>query len=645
MKERIKILHLEDNDADAELICYMLEQGEIDADIHQANGKESFLSKLEETNYDLIISDYSIPQFDGLKALVKAKEKNKNIPFIFCSGTIGEERAVQCLQLGAMDYVIKDRMDRLVPAVNRALRLITEIKKKEKAEAELSQIRLAVENTSETIFVTDANYVLQYINPSFTKMYGWLPEEIIGKQTPNILKSNKHDEIFYKKLKKLLKEGKPFTLEVSNKTKDGKHVEIKNMINPIINSNIIIGYVCVQTDITLKKLQELELMRAKHEAEEMSKLKSYFLSNISHEMRTPLISILGFSEILKDELMNEKHINYINHIYESGTRLKNTISSILSLHNLENEKQEINNTKLDLLMFLEKITKRFRRDADKKGLSLNTSINCKEAWSNTDQELLSKVLTNVLDNAIKFTHKGSVTMSLSTETDHDSYYAIIKIIDTGVGIPDDKLNNLFVPFRQVSEGLDRAYEGMGLGLYIAKHTLELLHGKIQIHSKIQSGTQVQITLPILPFENEIEKKIDMRKTTIEETDPDVQSDKPNVLLVEDNESNRMIFNRFLNNDFIVDSAEDGISAISKAELKQYDLILMDINLGPGIDGIETFHRISKLPNYTNVPVIAVTAYAMKHDKQKFLEHGFTDYIQKPVMKDELISLIKSHNVF
>ena len=149
LKEKINILHLEDNDLDAELISTMLEQGDFQAGIYQVKTREAYLEEIENKDYDLIISDYSLPEFDGLRALIEAKKKNKFIPFIFCSGTIGEERAVQCLQLGAMDYVIKDRIDKLVPAVTRAMKLVSEIRKKEKAEADLTKIRFAVDQTNE----------------------------------------------------------------------------------------------------------------------------------------------------------------------------------------------------------------------------------------------------------------------------------------------------------------------------------------------------------------------------------------------------------------------------------------------------------------------------------------------------------------
>lgn len=641
MQEHIRILHLEDNDADAELIKTMLEHGGIQAEIKQVRSKETYVEEVENQDYDLVISDYSIPQFDGIKALIEAKRKNKYIPFIFCSGTIGEERAVQCLQLGAMDYVLKERLDRLVPAVNRAMRLVTEIKKKEKAENELAKIKLAVENTGEAIFVTDPNEIILYINPSFTKMYGWEPDEVVGKHTPGILKSDKHDESFFQEFSENLKKRKPFSVELINKKKDGELIEIRNMVSPVIDKkNNLTGYVAIQTDISLRKMQERELIRAKHEAEEMSKLKSYFLSNISHEMRTPLISILGFSELLLDELENKEHKEAAKYIYESGNRLKTTINSILSLENIEKDKIEINTRKFNLIKLLNEITGNFKKAAEKKNLVLEKQFENEEVWLNSDASLLGKAFNNILDNAVKFTKNGTVSISVSTYKEDNLQFALVKIADSGVGISEDKLKQVYNPFRQESEGLDRSYEGMGLGLYITKQTLELLNGNINIESKIGEGTQVEVTLPVLPMEEEIIEKIEQQKSEAAEPKETYEAYRPKVLLVEDNEGNRLVFNRYLRDDFVVDNAEEGVTAISKAELKQYDMILMDINLGPGIDGIETFRRIRELPGYKDIPVIAITAYAMKSDKEKFLNYGFTDYLKKPVLKDELLSSLK-----
>jgi CheY-like chemotaxis protein len=186
--------------------------------------------------------------------------------------------------------------------------------------------------------------------------------------------------------------------------------------------------------------------------------------------------------------------------------------------------------------------------------------------------------------------------------------------------------------------MSRPFEGMGLGLSISKQLVELLHAQISIESKLDKGTIVKIKLQAIPDENKLSASINSLKNKIAEPLPN-SNGKPKILMVEDNSGNRTLFTRYLEKDFDLDIAENGISGIAKADTKQYSLILMDINLGPGIDGIETLKRIRALPNYSYVPIIAVTAYAMPWDKQKFLDYGFDDYLQKPLDRNELIEKI------
>ncbi len=382
-----------------------------------------------------------------------------------------------------------------------------------------------------------------------------------------------------------------------------------------------------------------ELSIALEKADEMNQVKSYFLSNISHEMRTPLISILGFSEFLIEEQQNIEHKEYARHILEGAQRLQTTINSILTMQVLEKKKIEVTPQRFNIVTLIKKIFSKYEKKAVKKKLHIKTIFDYDELWVNSDPSLLEKAIDNLLDNSLKFTKRGGITISCSMQADQNHTFAVIKIADSGIGISTDRIVKIFEPFRQASEGLCREYEGMGLGLHLTRQIVGLLHGQIGIKSEIGKGTIVGIKIPAIPFEKEIKIKVDIRKKTITEIQNEMKSEKPFVLLVEDNEGNCKILNRYLSNDFIVDEAEDGITGIAKAESKQYDLILMDINLGPGIDGVETFQQIREIVNYKSTPVVALTAYAMKEDKQKFLELGFTAYMQKPVVKEELIMLI------
>jgi CheY-like chemotaxis protein len=213
-------------------------------------------------------------------------------------------------------------------------------------------------------------------------------------------------------------------------------------------------------------------------------------------------------------------------------------------------------------------------------------------------------------------------------------------MDTGVGIDPYKIKNILEPFRQESEGLSRSFEGMGLGLSIAKQLIDILNGEIKIKSEIGSGTTVSLKFPIIESNQDFTKRIGFKRKTIYEEEFRTTNGKQSILMVEDNDNVRLLFNKYLDKEFSVREALDGVSAIVMAELFNYDIILMDINLGAGIDGIETFKQIRKLPNCKDIPVIALTAYGTLSDRPKFLDLGFCEYIQKPVDRKDLISTIK-----
>jgi len=758
MEQNITILHLEDNDHDAELIKEILELGEIEANVIRAKNRDEFIEHVEKMDFDLIISDYNLPQYDGLKALLLVKKKDKSIPFVFCSGAIGEERAVQCLQLGATDYVLKERIDKLVPAVKRTIALVAEQKERKKNEelfkilvqnlndsvsitdydgnvlfmnrytsplfelpkdgsikelnvasfihpdsmpsvmeivnklkkenfysltelkaltfnkvekyieakgsiidwngkkvalnvirditdrkksySELLTIRSAVQQASEAIFITDERGIINYVNPSFTKLYGWQPEEVLGKYSPNILKSGEHSAEFYTDLWRKLLAKQPLVLEMINKTKDGKKIDVKNIISPIAQNNTVIGFLATQTDITLRKLHEKEILMAKKEAEEMSKLKSYFLSNISHEMRTPLISILGFSEILLNEVKDEEHKEAASHILNSGKRLIETINSILTLQNIEKEKIEISRITLNLSRIIGNVLLKFKTAVEQKGLKIVTRLD-NNIVLNTDSELLKKIICAILDNSIKITKKGEIKIESYSSNENGISNAYIKISDTGIGIATEKINQIFKLFRQESEGVSRSYEGMGIGLTIAKNLVKMLDGEIFIKSTLGVGTSILLKFQRLYTEKEIISQTMSGETIVPEVMRHTASRKAEILMVEDNPSIRLLFNKYLRNDFNVDEAENGLQGILKSNEKVYDLILMDINLGAGIDGIETFNRLQKSPRFEKIkiPVIAITAFSEQSDKKKFIEEGFAEYIRKPISKEDLLAIL------
>jgi CheY-like chemotaxis protein/anti-sigma regulatory factor (Ser/Thr protein kinase) len=243
--------------------------------------------------------------------------------------------------------------------------------------------------------------------------------------------------------------------------------------------------------------------------------------------------------------------------------------------------------------------------------------------------MLNSIITNLLDNAVKYTTNGGVTVDVDIETENERDWSVIRIKDTGIGIPAESLDVIFDEFRQVSEGFNRSFEGSGLGLTITKRFVEVMHGRISIESKEGIGTMFILRFPTesaeIMIKESAEKKDDERRIRI--------------LHVEDDPTARKLVKYMLQKKYAVDFAENGKKAIAMAKMKQYDIILMDINLGKAMSGVEVTKELKKLPSYEHVPIIAVTAYAMKGDDKMFLAAGCTHYVSKPFQKQMFLELI------
>jgi signal transduction histidine kinase len=417
-------------------------------------------------------------------------------------------------------------------------------------------------------------------------------------------------------------------------------LRIRILHQQIKDQNILLEEKVKERTSELEKTN-VELISAKEKAEEMNKLKSIFLANMSHELRTPLISVLGFAELLQLEITDTKQLELVAHVLEGGKRLNITLNSILEWSKLESEKYTLKLSKLNLAIMLQKNVDLFKPMVKSKNLFLKLQFEVSTLQANIDQDLIEKAFFQLIHNAIKFTSSGGVSIILKQINKDDIDWAVIRIVDTGIGIPKEYLEKIFAEFRQGSEGLNRSYEGSGLGLSIARKLIELMNGKLEIESEVGKGTIFSIYLPVLLDETAIKQKIEEIGKTIE-VKPENEPIKfaPSILCIEDNVLNRLLVHRLLEPEFLYSEAEDGFNGIAIASKKQFDLVLLDINLGVGINGIETMYGIRKLPGYSKVPIIAVTAHAMLGDRERLLKEGFDDYLQKPFSKEELISIVK-----
>lgn len=409
--------------------------------------------------------------------------------------------------------------------------------------------------------------------------------------------------------------------------------EIARLINEFFeNKNALMAEIVMRIKAENELIDKQdELISAKEKAEELSKLKSNLLANLSHEFRTPLSGIIGLSELLKMDIQDEEQIRLLNDISISGKRLHETLNSILLLAQFESSNIVVHKEKFNLGEEIKNQFEKFKYKAEENNLELKIIIEEDDIYLDTDKDLIRQILFNLFDNAVKFTKKGSIKIKLSSRIIDNMLNAELNIIDTGIGIQKKEIGFIFDEFRQGSEGFKRQYEGTGLGLTLTKKILGVIGGKIDCNSEPGIGTTFTVFVPafkIISMAEETEEIIKEKK------------DKPiNVLFVEDNPSNQYVFKKFIEDIVNVDFASTGENALEFVKIKKYDLIFMDINLGPGMDGIETQKRIRETEDTSGIPVAALTGYAMEHDREHFLANGFDYFVVKPFGKNDLLNVI------
>ncbi len=479
-----------------------------------------------------------------------------------------------------------------------------------------------------------------YWNKSAEILYGLTKDQVLNKNISEIAASVFHDfetsDISYFFLNK-----EDWSGETLVKNKNGELIPINITNSPFYNSaGELIGTVNIATNLTEQKKKEDELLQAKEKAEEMNRLKSNFLANMSHELRTPMIGILGYSEILSEELEDSEYLDMIKSIRNSGNRLMKTLNFLLDLSRIESKIDEIILQITEVNELIMNVIKNYEGFARTKNLYLKYSFKNEKIQVKLDEKVFAQILDNLINNALKFTKTGGVTVETAIESIDDIPTAVIKIIDTGIGISKKYHEIIFEEFRQVSEGINRGYEGSGLGLTITRKSVELLNGKISVKSEINKGSTFTV---MFPAENVTADLSDNKDTHYEDRiDIPVTKSNERILIVDNDTTTLDYIKLILEKYYYFDTASNGNAAIELASKNNYVLVLMDIGLGIGIDGIDTSKEIRKLPGYNSIPIIAVTAYAMKGDRETFLLQGLSDYISKPFQAKELIDIIQNN---
>ena len=381
-----------------------------------------------------------------------------------------------------------------------------------------------------------------------------------------------------------------------------------------------------------KKQAQLELIQAKLAAEESSRVKSSLLANMSHEFRTPMNGILGFTEILSSIITDESQKAMTGHILSSAQRLLRTLNSIMTFAQLDSG-YVLNTVNVNLSDLTTHCVDSIREPAKEKKLILKCEIE-PSVFIHSDEHLLQTSLLNILDNAVKFTSEGEIGVILKKSTLPFERY-VISIRDTGIGIPAEKQEMIFDEFRQASEGYNRPYEGSGLGLAITRKSAALLNCKLEVESEVGRGSTFTLNIP----EEAVQAPGQKAASPSEPHGVQASGKQPYLLLVEDNDANIDLVKLYLQKGYKLDVAKDALTSIDLTNRNAYDGILMDINLGPGMDGGEAIEKIRQKPEYTDTPIIAVTGYTLQQEKEAILAKGANYYLAKPFNKKQLTGLL------
>ncbi|MBN2635855.1 MAG: response regulator [Prolixibacteraceae bacterium] len=503
------------------------------------------------------------------------------------------------------------------------------ITKRRLAQEELRKLSRAVIQSPVSITITDVEGNIEFINPQFTKLTGYTFEEVIGRN-PSILKSGKQPKIFYKDMWNTILSGNEWHGEFQNKKKNGELYWASTSISSLVNSEgEITHFVAVKEDVTEQKKLFEDLKTEKEKAQAADRLKTAFLNNISHEVRTPLNGILGFGEMLtEEEISQQQKKAYLEILKKSSNRLINTITSYMDISLIVSRNMAVNKKYVDINNLLDDLYQVYFSEAKEKGLDFVLTLDTtKKPQIDSDPGLLKKILSHLLDNAFKFTIVG--TIKLGCEIVDRGIEFIVQ--DNGIGIDREKIDTIFEHFNQGEIGLTRGYEGSGLGLSIAKGLVELLGGELLLKSEKGMGTTISFILPC-----KAEEIRQLNRRSLEHTSVDAI-----VLIAEDDDVNRLYLETILKKEgFETLSACNGKEAVEKCRNQQkIGLVLMDIEM-PVMDGLDATKLIKQFR--PKLPIIATTAHALTGDEENVRDAGCDGYIAKPYNRKRLISLIKSY---
>jgi PAS domain S-box-containing protein len=631
-KDLLKVLLIEDAPATTNLCIEAFQTAGMSVSIDVCSTKEEFERRIGEAEYDIVLTAYDFTNLKGLDAIDILQRLEKNTPTVVVTGPLGDECAVECMRRGAADYILKEQLYRLPFVVRRAI-------DENNVRGRIHLLAAAFASQPEGILIAEAaaeaaNSKIVFLNAAFTRNTGYTLDDLIGKPL-SVFQTTVADDKVFTDWGERLSDVNYVAARMTHSRKDGSVCEAEWLNSPIRDSlGRISHYAVIHRDVTANERRITELKDALSYAETANHAKSDFLVSLSHEIRTPMNVIVGMGDLLSGAQLTPAQAKYIEVFQRAGEDLLVLVNKLLDLSKIESGKFELECIDFDLNEVLTHSTALFEISAHAKGLGLSFRIASEVPTRLVgDPYQLRQILTNLIGNAIKFTEKGSVTVEASLGEIRPTSECSIRfaVVDTGVGIADDKKSLVFENYTQAASSFPRLYGGTGLGLAICRALVEKMKGTILVESTIGVGSAFRFTAnfalqPELP------------KTTAE-------SAPWGVLLCEDSQDNAYLLQAYLEgSDYQIEHVSDGKAGVDRFKKQTFDMVLMDMQM-PVLDGYAATRQIRQWEDQQGripTPIIAVTAHARNEEIKQCEASGCTAFLSKPIRRATLLAALEKH---
>ncbi|HEY6214212.1 MAG TPA: response regulator [Vicinamibacterales bacterium] len=665
----LRILHLEDDRGDASLVAATLDADGLEADIYRVDTREEFERALADRPIDLILADYNLPHFDGVSAQVTAARIRPDVPFIFVSGSIGEECAVDRLKAGATDYVLKDRMARLPSALRRALAEAAERAERRRAEDDVRRLNAVLEQrvVERTRALEQANAALaqreaaraeserrlqaildhspaavalkdlsgRYVltNRTFEQLAGRPAAEIAGRTD---------EELFPAPLAEMYRSTDRRVMALAS----GREVEetflhggvphtYQSIKFPLLDEAQRAYALCtIAIDITERKKQDDELKMARRDAERANRAKSDFLSRMSHDLRTPLNAILGFAQLLELSDLPPEGQESVSQILKGGNHLLQLINEVLDIARIEAGHLSLSPEPVSALEAVRETVSLVAPLAASRSIAVRIDAPAKEPIILADRQRLNQILLNLLSNAVKYNRAGGAIVVAIQQV--SSTRLRIAVTDTGAGIPPAKLALLFRPFERLGAEQTEV-EGTGLGLALSQALAEAMGGSLTAESAVDRGTTFALELTATDHARPRLAPAPSPGEAVSSLRDDISGA---VLYIEDNQANVRLMERVLQRRPAVRllHASSGAKGLERAKAERPQLIFLDLHL-PDMTGDVVLDQIWRDPSLRAIPVAVLSADATAAHRRRLEASGIVAYLTKPLNIQEVMRLV------